>query len=58
MGGGTLGLEPGTGPCVGVCYYIKKRGITLSDNMMERLKKRKTCVGLCYLMKLKGIKIN
>ena len=52
MGGGTLGLEPGTGPCVGVCYFIKKRGIRLDDKMLERMKKRKACVGLCFLMKL------
>merc|ERR1712062_690710 len=46
----------GAGPCVGVCYYIKKRGIHLDDKMMARMKKRKACIGLCYLMKLRGRK--
>merc|ERR1712141_746529 len=53
-GGGTLGLEPGSGPCVGVCYYVKKRGIKVDKRMMNRMKKRKACIGLCFLMKLRA----
>ena len=52
-GGGTLGLEPGSGACVGVCYYIKKRGLTLGKQFLEKLKKRKPCIGLCYLKKIR-----
>merc|ERR1712110_908254 len=37
------------GPCVGVCYYIKKRGIKLD----EKMKKRKPCIGLCHIKKMK-----
>ena len=55
-GGGTLGLEPGSGPCVGVCYYVKKRGLTVGKRIMEKLKKRKPCIGLCFLKKKKGKK--
>merc|ERR1711997_1330579 len=55
-GGGTLGLEPGSGPCVGVCYYVKKRGLTVGKQIMEKLKKRKPCIGLCFLKKKKGKK--
>merc|ERR1719384_1632957 len=55
-GGGTLGLEPGSGPCVGVCYYVKKRGIKVDKRMMNRMKKRKPCIGLCFLKKKKGKK--
>ena len=43
-----------SGPCVGVCYYIKKRGIKLNKVMKERLKSRKPCIGLCYLKKMRN----
>ena len=45
-----------SGACVGVCYYIKKRGITLNNAMKERLKSRKPCIGLCYLKKMRNKK--
>ena len=41
------------GPCVGVCYYIKKRGIKLDENMKKRMKRRKPCIGLCHINKMK-----
>ena len=39
------------GPCVGVCYYIKKRGIKLDKKLKERIRRRRACVGLCYKKK-------
>ena len=45
-----------SGPCVGVCYYIKKRGIQLNQAMKERLRGRRPCIGLCYLKKRRNSK--
>merc|ERR1712032_146816 len=41
------------GPCVGVCYYIKKRGIKLDEKMKQRMKRRKPCIGLCHIKKMR-----
>ena len=41
------------GPCVGVCYYIKKRGIKLDEKMKKRMKRRKPCIGLCHIKKMR-----
>ena len=43
-------------PCIGVCYYIKKRGIKLSAEMKARMKRRRPCIGLCHKKKMKAIK--
>ena len=40
-------------PCVGVCYYAKKRGIKITAQMKARMKRRRPCIGLCYAKKLR-----
>merc|ERR1712198_643826 len=32
------------GPCVGVCYYIKKRGIKLDKKLKERIRRRRAAL--------------
>lgn len=54
-GGGTVtGMgDFSKGPCVGVCYYIKKRGIILNERMKKRMRGRKPCIGLCHIEKMR-----
>lgn len=55
LGGGTVtGMgDFSKGPCVGVCYYIKKRGIILNERMKKRMRGRKPCIGLCHIEKMR-----
>ena len=53
-GGPVTGMgDFSSGPCVGVCYYIKKRGIQLDTRMRARMKQRRPCIGLCHIKKMR-----
>ena len=53
-GGPVTGMgDFSSGPCVGVCYYIKKRGIQLDTRMRARMKQRRPCIGLCHIKRMR-----
>merc|ERR1711970_404016 len=44
-------------PCVGICHYMKMKGISVEKQfkaLMEK-KRKKPCVGLCFIKKKKRL---
>merc|ERR1712123_185685 len=44
-------------PCVGICHYMRMKGISVEKQFKDLLakKRKRPCVGLCFIMKKKKL---